>query len=217
MLLIDKMRSRKLFKDLNLLSRKVHIHLGLFLLLFIWLFAYSGLLLNHGDWNISHFWEKRTENSTVTSIHVPDNRDSSTVLKNIISQLKIEGEITDVNMWPDSLHFRVSRPGQVRSLQVNFTTGLCTQKTMQYNLAGKIQTLHTFNGVNKNNTDLNSNWLITSVWRLSMDLIAAGLLLLCISSWIMWYKIRQNYGWGWMVLILGFAGAIYFTVVLGLL
>ena len=195
----------------------MHIHLGLFLLLFIWLFAFSGLLLNHGEWEISNFWEKRKETSTVTSIHIPASRDSSTLLGNIISQLKIQGEITDVKMWPDSVHFQVSRPGQARSLQVDFKTGLCTQKAMQYNFAGKIRTLHTFNGVNKNNTDLKSNWLITSVWRLSMDGIAIGLLLLCISSWIMWYKIREKYGWGWIALILGFVGAIYFTVLLRLL
>ena len=211
------MRYLKLFKDVNFYSRKIHIHLGLFLLLFIWLFAFSGLLLNHGDWKISNFWEKRKETLTVTSIYIPASRDSSTILRNIISQLKIEGEITNVKMWPDSLHFQVSRPGQVRNLQVDFVTGLCTQKAMQYNVAGKIRTLHTFNGVNKNNTDLKSNWLITSVWRLSMDGIAIGLLLLCISSWIMWYKIREKYGWGWIVLILGFASALYFTVVLGML
>ena len=211
------MRSQELFKDVNFYSRKIHIHLGLFLLLFIWLFAFSGLLLNHGDWKISNFYEKRKETSTVTSINIPAGRDSSTLITNIVSQLKIEGEITNVKMWPDSLHFQVSRPGQVRSLQVNFKTGLCTQKAMQYNFAGKIRTLHTFNGVNKNNPAIKSNWLITSVWKLSMDGIAIGLLLLCISSWIMWYKIRARYGWGWMALLLGFAGAIYFVVVLGLL
>lgn len=211
------MGSQRLFKDLNFLSRKVHIHLGLFLLLFLWLFAFSGLLLNHGHWGISNFWEKRKETITVTPIHIADSRDSSKVLKDIVSQLKLVGEITNVKMWPDSVHFQVSRPGQARSLQVNFKTGLCTQKMMQYNFAGKIRTLHTFNGVNKNNTNLKSNWLITSVWRLSMDAIATGLVLLCISSWIMWYKIREKFRWGWMVLVLGFIGSIYFTVVLRLL
>lgn len=109
------MRSQKLFKDVNFYSRKIHIHLGLFLLLFIWLFAFSGLLLNLGDWKISNFYEKRKETSTVTPINIPAGRDSSTLITNIVSQLKIEGEITNVKMWPDSLHFQVSRPGQVRS------------------------------------------------------------------------------------------------------
>src|SRR3954451_5931534 len=125
------MKFQKLLKDGHFWNRKLHIHLGLFLLLFIWLFAFSGLLLNHGDWEISNFWEKRKETSTVTSIHIPVSRDSSIIVKNIISQLKIQGEITDVKMWPDSIHFQVSRPGQAKSLQVDFKTGLCTQKALQ--------------------------------------------------------------------------------------
>ncbi len=69
-------------------------------------------------------------------------------------QLKITGEISDVEMWSDSLHFRVSKPSEVRTMEVNFITSVCTQKKMQYNLAGKIRTLHTFNGVDKSNPDM---------------------------------------------------------------
>jgi hypothetical protein len=211
------MRFQRLFKDINYWSGKLHIHLGLFLLLFIWLFAFSGLLLNHGEWKISNFWEKRKESKTITSIHIPASRDSITVLRDVMSQLKIAGEITDVKIWTDSLHFRVSVPGHVRNLELNFKTGVCIQKEMQYNWAGKIRTLHTFNGGNKNNADLQPNWLITRIWRLSMDGIAIGLMLLCFSSWIMWFRVREKYPWGWIVLISGFGGAIYLICVLGML
>ena len=214
---MDKLRFQRLFKDIDYWNRKLHIHIGLFLLLFIWLFSFSGLLLNHREWEISNFWEKRKEGKTVTSIHIPVSRDSVTVLRNIMSQLKIAGEITNVKIWPDSIHFRVSVPGQIRNMQVDFKTGVCTQNELKYNLAGKIQTLHTFNGVNKDNTDLQPNWLITHIWKLSMDGIAIGFMLLCISSWIMWYKIREKYVFGWIVLIFGFAGAGYFVFVLQML
>ncbi len=216
-LLTDKMQFQKFFKNLNFWNRKLHIHLGLFLLLFIWLFSFSGLLLNHGEWKISSFWDERKETKTVIPIHASNRSDSSTLLKDMMSQLKIAGEISDVKMWADSLHFRVSKPGEVRTMEINFITGVCTQKEMQYNLAGKIRTLHTFNGVDKNNPDMQANWLITSVWKLSMDGIAIGLLLLCISSWIMWFKIRERYRWGWIVLIFGLGAAIYFVFVLRML
>lgn len=211
------MRSRTLIKDFNFWSRKIHIHLGLFLLLFIWLFSFSGLLLNHSKWEISNFYEKRKQTESVTSIQIPAARDSVTVLSNITSQLKIAGEITNVKTWPDSLHFQASVPGLVRSFNVNLKTGSCTEKAMQYNWAGKIRTLHTFNGVDKKNANRQPNWIITRIWKLSMDGIAIGLLLLCISSWIMWYKIREKFRWGLMVLALGFAGAIYFVSVLSML
>ena len=34
-------------------NRKLHFYAGLFLLLFIWLFAVSGLILNHPKWTFA--------------------------------------------------------------------------------------------------------------------------------------------------------------------
>ncbi len=82
------MRFEKICKGFEYWNRKSHIHLGLFLLLFIWLFAFSGLLLNNGHWELSDFYDKRKETKTVTSIHIPLSRDSVTLIKNIVSQLK---------------------------------------------------------------------------------------------------------------------------------
>ena len=39
------------------MESKLHIYLGLFLLLFMWLFGFSGLLLNH-HWEFASFWEE---------------------------------------------------------------------------------------------------------------------------------------------------------------
>jgi hypothetical protein len=50
-----------------------------------------------------------------------------------------------------------------------------------------------------------------------MDGIAIGLILLCISSWIMWYKIKEKYTWGLIVLTGGFGVASYFIFVLVML
>jgi hypothetical protein len=47
-----------------------------------------------------------------------------------------------------------------------------------------------------------------------MDAIAAGLIFLSISSWIMWYKIRHNYVWGYLALIIGFVMAAWFIFLL---
>lgn len=208
---------QKLLKDLNYWSRTLHIHVGLFLLLFLWLFSFSGLLLNHSKWEISSFYEKRKQTENVTSIRIPAKRDSITVLKDLMTQLKIAGEISKVKMWPDSLHWQVSKPGQMIMLQADLIKGVCTQKVAQYNWAGKIITLHKFNGVDKENADIQPNWLMTGVWKFSMDGIAIGLMLLCFSSWIMWFKIRERYRWGWIVLISGFCAASYFVFVLRLL
>ncbi len=47
-----------------------------------------------------------------------------------------------------------------------------------------------------------------------MDGIALGLLFLCVSSWVMWYKVRREFAWGALVLGLGLLGAGYFVFLL---
>mgnify|MGYP003641596874 CR=1 FL=1 len=198
-------------------NRRLHIHIGLFLLLFIWLFSFSGLLLNHSSWDFASFWEQKKETKTITNISVPKGLDSLQTVKRIMLNLNISGEISNLKMTPDSVDFRVSVPGHIRNLHVDLNKGICVQNEMRYNFWGKIKTLHTFNGANRENPALGANWLVSRIWIFSMDGIAIGLIYLCISSWIMWYNIRENYRWGTIVLITGFAVVIYFLFILGML
>lgn len=211
------MKSKSLFKKTAYWNRKLHIHLGLFLLLFIWLFAFSGLLLNNSQWKFFSFWDEREETKTVTAITLPQQADSAAILQQVMQQLKLTGEVSNVKLTADSVDFKVSGPGRGHNLHVDFRKGICTQTQFHFNWWGKLRTLHTFNGIDKNNPDATPNWLITNIWRFSMDGIAVGLILLCISSWMMWYKIRKDYTWGPMILVIGFAGAIYFVFLLRML
>ncbi|UFH57746.1 hypothetical protein [Spirosoma sp. KNUC1025] len=197
-------------------NRKLHIHVGLFLLLFIWLFAFSGLLLNHGSWKFASFWEERNQTTSQTHIQVPPNLDSSQVMGHVVQQLGIAGEVSDVAMTPDSVDFRVTVPGHGRSLHVDFRKGICTQKEFTFNVWGKLRTLHTFNGVGRGNAPSSPNWWVTYTWLVAMDGIALCLLFLCLSSWVMWYKVRRQYGWGIVALGLGLSGAVYFVLLLKL-
>ena len=94
---------------------------------------------------------------------------------------------------------------------MDLRSGTVSQKEYELNIWGKIRTLHTFNGVDKKNIDKQPNWIITHVWRFAMDGIAVALIFLCVSSWIMWYKIRKDYRWSATVLIAGFLTSIYFV------
>lgn len=211
------MKTPSFFKNIIYWNRKFHMYVGLFLLLFIWLFSFSGLLLNHSQWEFASFWKERKEKETIMPITIPAHLDSAALLQNFMEQLKISGEISNVKFTPDSVDFRVVVPGTNRDIHVDFKQRISVQKEMNFNLWGKIRTLHTFNGADKANPETQPNWLVTRIWRLAMDGIAIGLIFLCISSWIMWYKIRKNYIWGPVVLILGFAGAIYFIFLLRML
>lgn len=198
-------------RNLNFWNRKLHIHLGLFLLLFIWLFSISGLLLNHGSWEFASFWEQRKQKDSVTEMTLPIGLDSAGLLHLVMEKLEISGEVTNVKYSADAFDFRVGSPGVGRDLHVDLRSGTVSQKEYELNIWGKIRTLHTFNGVDKKNIDKQPNWIITHVWRFAMDGIAVALIFLCVSSWIMWYKIRKDYRWSATVLIAGFLTSIYFV------
>lgn len=202
---------KNISKELVYWNKKLHIHLGLFMLLFIWLFSLSGLLLNHSNWKFASFYEQRKENKTTTRVTVPANLDSASIIKQVVKELKISAEVREVKLNKDSMDFRAEVPGHIRNIHVDFKTGLCTQKEMRFNGSGVIRTMHTFNGVDKNNPASTPNWLLTWMWRLTMDGIAIGLIFLCISSYIMWYKLKQGRLLGSILLIAGLIGAAYFV------
>ena len=197
-------------KKLSFWNRKLHIHIGLVLLLFIWLFSLSGLLLNHGGWEFASFWEQRKQSETVTRMTFPTQTDSAALLHMVMRQLEISGEVTNVKYSRDALHFRVASPGKGNEIHFDLTTGKITRKKYDLNVWGKIRTLHTFNGVNKNDIEEEANWLITSVWKFAMDGIAVLLIFLCVSSWFMWYEIRKDYKWSALILMAGFVTSFYF-------
>ncbi len=53
-------------------NRKLHYYAGLFLLFFLWLFAVTGLVLNHPTWNFAESWSKRTETNSERAITALD-------------------------------------------------------------------------------------------------------------------------------------------------
>lgn len=198
-------------------NRKFHIYIGLFLLLFILFFSLSGLLLNHSQWKFASFWKERHETEIIIPLTIPVNLDSISLLHNFMKQLDISGEISNVNLTPDSINFRVVKPGTIQDIHIDFKSSMSDQKKIVFNWWGKMRILHTFNGSEKMNPGTQPNWFVTHIWRLSMDVIALGLIFLCFGSWIMWYKIRKDYSMGMIVLILGITGAIFFIFLLRIL
>lgn len=195
-------------------NQKLHMYVGLFLLLFIWLFSLSGLLLNHSQWEFASFWEEREEKEHKYKVNIPASADSAAVMASIMEQLDITGEVSNVNISAKSLDFRVSKPGRIKNITVDLEAQNTTVKELKFNVWGIMRTLHTFNGMDSNNPQVRANWVITHIWRFTMDLIAIGLIFLCISSWYMWYKTSKNLTTGLLIFSAGVVSAVYLVFIL---
>lgn len=192
-------------------NRRLHYFVGLYLLFFVWLFCFTGLLLNHPKWKFAEFWESRKQSTTERQIVVPTARGDLAQARDIMTQLGLTGEIDWTTSRPDQDHFdfRVSRPGQIFEIKTDLSRATASVHEIVMNGWGVIRILHTFTGVRFDDSRNRRDWLVTVIWALSMDAVAAGLIFLVVSSLILWYDRDRNRALGGLSVLLG-------TIVCGL-
>lgn len=186
-------------------NRKLHYYAGLYLLFFICLFAFTGLLLNHPQWSFAQFWDSRRQTSYEREITAPGSGGDLGQARDLMRQLAITGEIewtttrADVNRFS----FRVARPDHFWDVKADFDRQRATVQRTDLNSWGLIRSLHTFTGVRENDPRNSRDWFLTSVWAWTMDGVAVGLIFLVLSSFYMWYQLPQKRRQGMILLSLG--------------
>lgn len=171
-------------------NARLHYYLGLYFLFFIWLFALTGLLLNHGSWGMADPQRSRTvikseQRVTLPNAGLPLERASA-----LMHQLTIEGEVQWVGTPANAnrFDFRVSRPGVNTEIRVDLDTATAAIERTQFNSLGAMRALHLFTGVRMNDTKNERDWLLTKVWVFAMDALAAGLLIMVVSGIWIWLQ-----------------------------
>jgi hypothetical protein len=186
-------------------NRKFHYYLGLYLLFFVWLFSFSGLLLNHSQWKFAEFWDNRRQSSRQLAIVPPPGGGDLVQARDLMRQLRIRGEIEWSTDRKDTnrFDFRVSRPGLICDVKADFARQTATVQRIELNGWGVIRILHTFTGVRLDDSRNARDWILTSAWAWSMDATAAGLILMVLSSYYMWFELPQKRRLGLVALFLG--------------
>jgi hypothetical protein len=187
-------------------NRRLHYFLGLYLLFFCWLFVFTGLLLNHSRWQFAQFWPNRVQTTTEHQFQVPLATTDVERARELMQQLGLAGEVQWPAVQPANapLAFQVTRPGQVIDVKADLKSGRATLQRSDVNAWGVMHVLHTFTGVRAADTRNARDWTLTTVWALSMDAVAAGLIIMVFSSYIMWYRLKAKRRAGIVALLLGF-------------
>ena len=198
----------------KLWNRRLHYYLGLYLLFFVWLFAFTGLLLNHSQWRFAEFWDTRQQTAFEHDIVAPAPADDLAEARDIMRQLGIKGEIdwTTTRDNDRRFDFRVSRPGHIFDIKTDLALNKASIHRTDLNAWGVIRILHTFTGVRLDDARNKRDWVVTSVWAWTMDAVAAGLILMVLSSFYMWYGLRQKRRLGAIVLLFGFLSCGLFCI-----
>jgi hypothetical protein len=172
-------------------NRRLHFHGGLYFLFFTWLFALTGLLLNHSAWEFARFWPDRKVTTSEHALRSPPATASLLeAARDVCRQIGLEGEIEWVTNRPDAqrLEFRVNRPGVQVEIKTDFASGRATVRRTAVNAWGIAHHLHSFTGVRVNDPRRNQrDWIVTTAWALAMDAVAIGLLVVVASGIVMWW------------------------------
>lgn len=195
-------------------NRRVHYYLGLYLLFFVWLFCFTGLLLNHPDWRFADFWPTRLQNTVQFPIRRPPAANDLEQARNILAQLRIAGEIewTSEREGAGRLDFRVSRPGHVVDIKADLDRGEATVQSTDVNAWGVMRILHTFTGVRSGDERNQRDWILTVLWAFAMDAVAAGLAVIVVGSYYMWWRLPQKRMWGLVALLSGWTACAFYIL-----
>jgi hypothetical protein len=197
-------------------NRKLHYYLGLYFLLFLWLFSLTGLLLNHPRWALAQTSFQRIERRYETPIDVPRGETDLARARDVMRQLNLEGEID----WPASgqkpgrFEFNVSRPQDASTIDVDLTRTLAMVRHFDNHPWATFRIFHTFSGSRYNAPAATRDWALTTMWTLSMDALAAGLVVMVLGSYYMWYRLKPKRRLGAAVLIAGFLACGLFLAAL---
>jgi len=201
----NKVSSQRWGDALRRWNSKLHYYLGLYLLFFIWLFAFTGLLLNQSTWKFAEFWPNRQQSSFEREIDAPAPGSDLDQARTILRQLGLRGEIewTETRNDPSRFTFRASRPGHIFDIKTDLSRQRATVQRIDLNLWGVAHILHTFTGVRSGDAKNDRDWFLTSIWALAMDAVAAGLIFMALSSLWMWWEIPRKRIWGGVALVSG--------------
>lgn len=192
-------------------NQKIHLYLGLYFLVFLWLFALSGLLLNH-SWQFTEFWPKRKEFRREQTISVPSAATDLLRAQDLTRQLALAGEIewTAARPTPDRFDFRVQRPGRTVDVRVDLAKQSATVQEIRVNSWGVLRALHTFTGTRANAPTAERDWWLTKLWSFSMDALAVGLVLLVLTSVALAIERREKWLGAAIALGLGMGACGFF-------
>jgi hypothetical protein len=186
-------------------NRRLHFYLGLFFLLFLWLFSLTGLLLNHGQWQLAQAANERRETRSETAIDPLSGATDLERAHELMRQLHLTGEIE----WPSTpqqagrLEFGVSRPTEAAQVRVDLTQNRASVQHFENSRLAALRIFHTFSGSRFNTANSQRDWLLTTIWVLSMDSLAGGLIVMVLGSYYMWYRLKRKRRLGAVVLAAG--------------
>jgi len=197
--------------------RDLHLYFGLFISPFILIFSVSVWFLDHAKIN-TDAW---TSIETIRLGPLPAGVDTAqgpaaiTIAKNVLSQVKVEGEIGFTRFVPTTRHFvfPVSKPGIQATVDVDVDAETATVSRRKTGVLEASASLHEMPG--PHNANIRGNWVWTRVWSWFADATIYLTLFISVSGVYLWCMLKAERTVGFALLAAGavsLGGAIYAVI-----
>jgi len=190
-----------------LLTRDLHLYLGLFISPFVLVFSISVFFLVH-SW-IPKLGAETVNTRVVSDARLPadlqklSGRPLIDALKPTLEKIHVPGEIGFVRhmVKEERLIIPVSIPGRVTTVTINLATQEATVLTRETGLADALVTLHKSPG--QHGPDIRMNWFYMKLWRWFADATVYLVLFISVSGIYLWYMLRAERRVGLILLVAG--------------
>ena len=167
-------------------------------------------MLNHQQWFTDLY--RRHEVSYDPPIETPRGETRLEQTRDLMRQLDLRGEIDWPTLQPvGHIDFNVARPNGVAQVRADLNAKHAYVKEIENGHLHAFQIFHTFSGSRFNQPATERDWLMTTIWVLAMDALAAGLIVMVVGSYYMWWRLKKRKVLGICLLAAGFAACGVFV------
>ena len=170
--------------------RLLHVHVSMFALALMLLYAVSGLLLNHAD-SIGG----ESARPTTSTIQIAPDLNPAEAAAAIRSAAALRGHLESTDESADELRLVFARPGYRAEAVVERATAKTELTIENRGLPGLLNDLH-------------RGQHVRGVWSVVTDTAAIILALLAVTGLILWWSLPVRRKWGTIWLVLGTAALV---------
>jgi len=202
-------------RRLYLITRDLHLYLGMFISPFVLAFSLSVIFLVHGWVPVA---TPKPAVRTVTGLSLPGGlealagRELVNALRPVLDEIGVKGEVDFIRAIPREhrLVIPVHLPGRETTLNIDLATSSANIATRSDGWRGALVYLHKMPG--QHNANMRVNSLFMRLWKWSADATVYLTLFLTVSGVYLWTALRAERRVGLALIVAGvfsFSGMVY--------
>jgi hypothetical protein len=184
-------------KRMNLIFRRTHLYLGMFLVPWIFVYAFSTFMLNHGPtfrelrppsdaW--IQLWEKNYQAS------IPDSQEAlRSWAEELLNDEGISTAQWGVNRNPQRVLITSQRFLKPVRVTYRFSDQMLMAEQREGSFFEAVLRLHFRHGYGQGDT---MQW----IWGFIVDVVCIAFLIWIITGLYLWWKISHTRNWGWVAI-----------------